>query len=73
LLKIYNKMPDTDKAHHTLVMLGIFYYCKERYDEAVETFTLCQKQCPEYKKTVASYLAEAIEKRRSETVDAKQK
>ncbi|NLE42069.1 MAG: hypothetical protein GX615_09605 [Lentisphaerae bacterium] len=59
LLQIYDKMPDTAKGRHTLVMLGVFYHCKGRYGEAVKTFELCLEKCPEYAKSVTDYLAEA--------------
>lgn len=56
------------KGHHTLVLIGIFNYCKGRYDKAIEVFSLCQEKCPEYKNTVDSYLADAIRKRSAEPI-----
>ncbi len=60
LWSIYTKMPDTDKGHHSLAMLGLFYTCSKQYDKAIEILTLCQTKCPEYKSAVESCLADAI-------------
>jgi len=65
LWKIYNKMPDTPKGRHTLVLIGIFNHCKGRNEKAIEAFTLCQEKCPEYKKAVDHYLSK-IEKEKAD-------